>query len=427
MFISFLLVIVLVSFIASSEASFLGDKKFATRVVHAGCEAEYNANSVIPQISLSTTFVQSYPGKKPGLDDPNSHGGGYFYSRQANPTRGALERALAAVEESNSCSVFSSGLAATQAVMQLLNSGDHVIALDDLYGGTSGMFRQIIQPGSNIQFSFVNMDKIENLEAAITPKTKLIWLESPTNPLLKTSDIRSIAAFAKKKGLLLVVDSTFLSPYLQHPLQLGADIVVHSITKYIAGHSDVLMGAVMTSNDDVNKKLKAIQNFCGAVPSPFECYLALRGLKTLHVRMDYSQKNAMAIANFLESHPVIERVIYPGLKSYPQYELAKKQTDGPGAMISIHIKGGIKTAGKFLEELKVFALAVSLGAVESLACSPAIMTHTAVPQAAREAIGLTDSLIRLSIGIEDADDLIADLKQALDKALVTYNSMSSTK
>jgi cystathionine gamma-lyase len=404
------------------NAGFLGDKKFATRVVHAGCEAEFNGgpNPVIPPISMTTTFVQSYPGKKPGIDDPNSHGGGYFYSRQANPTRGALERALAAVEESNYAAVFSSGLAATQAVTQLLNSGDHVLALDDLYGGTSGMFRQIIQPSAGIQFSFVNMDKIENLEAALTPKTKMIWLESPTNPLLKTSDIRAIAAFAKKKGLILVVDSTFLSPYLQHPLQLGADIVVHSITKYIAGHSDVLMGACMTNNEDIIKKLRALQNFCGAVPSPFECYLTLRGLKTLHIRMDYAQKNAMAIAQFLETHPVIERVIYPGLKSYPQYELAQKQTDGPGAMISIHIKGGIKIAGKFLEELKIWALAVSLGAVESLACSPAIMTHTAVPKDAREAIGLTDSLIRLSIGIEDAEDLIADMKQALDKAYNVY-------
>ena len=282
------------------------------------------------------------------------------------------------------------------------------------------MFRNIISPGSGIQFSFVNMDKIENLEAALTPKTKLIWLESPTNPLLKTSDIRAIAAFAKKKGLILVVDSTFQSPYLQHPLQLGADIVVHSITKYIAGHSDVLMGAALTNNDEINKKLKALQNFCGAVPSPFECYLTLRGLKTLHVRMDYAQKNAMAIAQFLETHPVIERVIYPGLKSYPQYDLAQKQTDGPGAMISIHIKGGLKIAGKFLEELKIFCLAVSLGAVESLACSPAIMTHTAVPKEAREAIGLTDSLIRLSVGIEDPEDLIADLKQALDKAYAFY-------
>jgi|EP01040_Poterioochromonas_malhamensis_P009971 cystathionine gamma-lyase len=425
MFANLIVVVALVCFCCAVNGGFLGDKKFATRVVHAGCEAEHNANSVVPQISLSTTFVQSYPGKKPGLDDPNSHGGGYFYSRQANPTRGALERALASVEEAQYSSVFASGLAATQAVLQILNSGDHVIALDDLYGGTSGMFRNIITPGNGISFSFVNMDKIETVEAAITPKTKMIWLESPTNPLLKTTDIRAIAALAKKKGLLLVVDGTFLSPYLQKPLALGADIVVHSLTKYIAGHSDVLMGAVVTNNEDVIKKLRNIQNFCGAVPSPFECYLTLRGLKTLHVRVDYAQKNAQQIAQFLESHPVVERVIYPGLKSYPQYELAQKQSSGPGAMITIHVKGGLKVAGRFLEELKIFALAVSLGAVESLASSPALMTHTAVPQAAREAIGLTDSLIRLSIGIEDSEDLIADLKQALDKAYQTYQQNGS--
>ena len=389
---------------------------FRTKVVHAGCEAENNAYSVVPPISLSTTFCQSYPGVKPGLDDPNSHGTGFFYSRQANPTRGALERALAEVEGSKYSAVFSSGLAATQAVIQLLESGDHVIALDDLYGGTSGYFRNVATPTANIQFSFSSLDDLNVVDALCTPKTKMIWLESPTNPLLKTTDIKAVADFCKKKGLLLVVDGTFLSPYLQHPLELGADVVLHSVTKFIAGHSDVLMGAVMTNSDTIIKKLRSNQNFCGAVPSPFECYLTLRGLKTLHVRMDAAMKNAMAIAQHIEKHPVIERVIYPGLPSYDRYDLAKRQTDGPGAMISFHIKGGIKVAGKFLSELKLFALAVSLGAVESLACSPAIMTHSAVPQAAREAIGLTDSLIRLSIGIEHQDDLIADLQQALDKA-----------
>jgi len=350
------------------------------------------------------------------MDDPNSHFQGYYYSRPINPTRGALERALATIENSKYSSAFSSGLAATQAVIQLLNSGDHVIALDDLYGGTSSQFRQFSEPGSGIKFSFMNLDDLAAVEAAITPKTKMIWLESPTNPLLKTSDIRAIADLAHKKGLLVVVDSTFMSPYLQRPLELGADLVVHSLTKFIAGHSDVLMGAVMTNDEGLIKKLRQIQNLCGAVPSPFECYLAMRGMKTLHLRMEASQRNAMAVAKMLETHPVIEKVVYPGLPSYPQYELARKQTKGPGAMISIHVKGGLKIAGKFLSELKVFALAVSLGAVESLACSPAIMTHASVPVEAREKIGLTDSFVRLSIGVEHQEDLVDDLRQALDKA-----------
>lgn len=399
------------------------NQKFQTRAVHAGCEFDTfgSSNPVIPPIVLSTTFAQSYPGVKPGQNDPNSYGQGFFYSRQLNPTRGTLERALASLEEAKHCSAFASGLAATQAVIQILNTGDHVIALNDLYGGTSSYFRTIATPGMGIKFSFMSLDDIPTVEAAITKNTKMIWLETPTNPLIKTTDIRALAALAKRKGVLLVVDGTFLSPYLQQPLKLGADIVIHSLTKYIAGHSDVLMGAVLTSNDEINKKLRNIQSLGGAVPSPFECYLAVRGMKTLPIRVEAAQKNSMAIATFLENHPLIERVNYPGLKSYPQYELAKKQTYGPGAMMSIYIKGGLKAAGKFLSELKVFTLAVSLGAVESLACSPAIMTHASVPLADREAIGLTDSLIRLSIGIEHADDLIEDLKQALDKVQQELN------
>ena len=409
------------AFLLAVRAAGPGKYHVQTTAVHAGCEPELSQWTVVPPISLSTTFIQPFPGVKPGMKDLNSHGGGYFYSRQANPTRGGLERAIAAVEGGKHCNTFSSGLAATQAVIQVLNSGDHVIALDDLYGGTSSYFRNFAQPAMGVKFTFMDLDDLAAVEAAITPATKMIWLESPTNPLLKTSDIRAIAALCKRKGLLLAVDSTFMSPYLQHPLELGADVVVHSVTKFIAGHSDVLMGAVITNNDEINKKLRNNQNLCGAVPSPFECYLALRGLKTLPVRMEAAQKNAIKCAQFLETHPVIERVIYPGLKSYPKYELAKSQTDGPGAMISVHVKGGLKVAGKFLQELKIFGLAVSLGAVESLACSPALMTHTGVPQAAREAIGLTDSLIRISIGIEHADDLVADLKQALDTAALELN------
>jgi cystathionine gamma-lyase len=387
-----------------------------TRMVHAGCEPENIAYTVVPPITLSTTFIQAYPGKKPGIDDANSYGAGYFYSRQSNPTRGIFERALASTEDAKHCSAFSSGLAASQSVIQLLNTGDHVIALDDLYGGTSSYFRQIATPGMGIDFSFMNLDDISKVEAAITPKTRMIWLESPSNPLLKTTDIRKITALAKRRGLVVVVDSTFMSPYLQHPLKLGADVVLHSVTKYIAGHSDVLMGAVLTDSDAINTKLRTLQNLAGAVPSPFDCYLALRGLKTLALRMEASQRNAQRVAEFLEKHPLIEQVNYPGLASYPQRALAQSQTDGAGAVMAIFIKGGLKTAGKFLSELKVFGLAVSLGAVESLACSPAIMTHAGVPVEAREKIGLTDSLIRLSIGIESSEDLVADLKQALDKA-----------
>mmetsp|Transcript_6602 Transcript_6602/g.12814 ORF Transcript_6602/g.12814 Transcript_6602/m.12814 type:complete len:415 (-) Transcript_6602:332-1576(-) len=386
-----------------------------TRMVHAGCEPEHIAYSVVPPITLSTTFVQAYPGKKPGVDDPSSYGAGYFYSRQSNPTRGLFERALAATEDAKHCSAFSSGLAASQSVIQLLNSGDHVIALDDLYGGTSSYFRQVATPAAGIDFTFMNLDDIAKVEAAITPKTKMVWLESPSNPLLKTTDIRKITAMAKRRGLIVVVDSTFMSPYLQRPLGMGADVVVHSVTKYIAGHSDVLMGAVLTNSDAINTKLRTLQNLAGAVPSPFDCYLALRGLKTLSVRMEASMRNSQKVAEFLEKHPLIEQVNYPGLASYPQKALARTQADGGGAVMAIFIKGGLKAAGKFLSELKVFGLAVSLGAVESLACSPAIMTHAGVPVEAREKIGLTDSLIRLSIGIEDANDLIADLDQALAK------------
>lgn len=290
-----------------------------------------------------------------------------------------------------------------------------MLALDDLYGGTSTQFRTI-STALGIEFSFVDLDDMNAVEAAVNPRTKMIWMESPTNPLLKTTDIRKIAAYAKDKGLLLVVDGTFMSPYLQHPLDMGADLVVHSVTKYIAGHSDVLMGCVVTNDDELSTRLRTIQNLCGAVPSPFECFLTLRGLKTLALRMEACQKNAMHIATLLESHPVVEKVVYPGLLSYPQYELAKSQTDGPGGMVTFYIKGGLKVAGKFLSELKIFALAVSLGAVESLACSPAIMTHASVPKEAREAIGLTDSLIRLSAGIEHSEDLLNDLRQALDAA-----------
>lgn len=405
----------------NGEVDNYGGHRFATAAVHAGCDPD-ESGAVVPSICVSSTFVQSYPGVKPGMEDPNSHGGGYYYSRQANPTRGALERAMAVLEHGKHSCVFSSGLAASASIIQLLKTGDHVVALDDLYGGTVAYFRDIATPSNGIKFTFTDMSEPEKVEAAITPETKMIWLESPTNPSLKVTDVRAIAAVAKKHNCLLVVDGTFMSPYLQNALDLGADLVLHSVTKYLGGHSDLVMGVVITRSDDLIKRLRFIQCFAGAVPSAFDCYLTLRGLKTLHIRVEQSMRNAMALAEFLEQHPMIEKVNYPGLASFKYAEIHKKQSRGPGAMIAMYIKGGLPIAGKFLASLKVFSLAVSLGAVESLASSPAIMTHGAVPLEQRLAIGLTDNLIRLSIGIEHVDDLIEDMKQALDIAMEEHKA-----
>jgi cystathionine gamma-lyase len=396
--------------------------KIQTRAIHTGTESQHNGFSVVPPISVSAPYVQASPGQKPGTDDPNSYGKGYYYGRNSNPSRGAFERGLAATEGAKHCSAFSSGLAAAQAAIQLLKSGDHVVALNGLFGGTSGYFRQIAQPSSGIDFTFTGLDSVEQILAAVTPKTKKIFLETPSNPLLKTTDIRMVTAFAKKRGILVVVDGTFMSPYLQHPLELGADVVVHSVTKFIAGHSDVVMGAALTNSDELDARLREVQAYGGGVPSPFDCFLAQRGLKTLTVRMEAAMKNAQRVAEFLEAHPLIESVSYPGLKSYPQYALAKRQTEGAGAVMAVFIKGGLPVAGKFLSALKVFGLAVSLGSVESLASSPALMTHQDVPLQDRLKIGLTDSLIRLSIGIEHVDDLLEDLKQALAVAQTAYNA-----
>jgi cystathionine gamma-lyase len=395
---------------------YLDTNGFGTRIVHGEYNADSNSGSIIPSINLGTTYVQKLPGLKPGKNDPNSHGTGYFYSRQANPTRGELERVLANVENAKYGAVFASGMAAISTVIQMLKSGDHVVTLDDLYGGTSSYFRDIASK-NGIEFSFINMDSSDIIESAIKSNTVLIWIESLTNPLLKTVDIRMISKIAKKYNCLLVVDSTFYSPYLQNPLELGADIVVHSATKYIGGHSDILMGVVLCNEYSIIKKIRFIQTGIGAVPSPFECYLTMRGLKTLHLRMDRSQQNALEIAKFLETHPLIEKVIYPGLASYKYYDIARAQSRGPGAMIAIYIKGDYPVVINFLQNLKIFALAVSLGAVESLVCAPALMTHLSVPNDQKIKLGLTDNLIRISVGIEDTCDLINDLKQALESAL----------
>lgn len=398
--------------------------RIQTRSVHAGCESEHIGYSVVPPISLSAPFVQSFPGVRPGIDNPNSYGEGFYYGRQANPTRGAFERGLAATEDAKHCCAFASGLAAAQASIQLLNTGDHVIALDGLFGGTSTFFRQIATPTSGIEFTFISLDDPAEIEAACTPKTRMIFLETPSNPLIKTTDIRMVVELAKKRDILVVVDGTFMSPYLQHPLALGADVVIHSVTKFIAGHSDVTMGAALTNSDELSARLRNSQYLGGGVPSPFDCYLALRGLKTLPIRMEAAMKNAQAVAEYLERHPLVESVSYPGLESYPEREkiIARAQTEGAGAVMAVFIKGGLKTAGAFLSALKIFGLAVSLGSVESLANSPALMTHQDVPVEDRIKIGLTDALIRLSIGIEHVDDLLADLQQALAAAQVVYES-----
>jgi cystathionine gamma-lyase len=300
----------------------------------------------------------------------------------------------------------------------LLKSGDHVVCIDDVYGGTQRYFRRIAVPTYGITFSFVDFTVPGALEDAVksNPKTKLVWLETPTNPTLKVSDIAMAASVAHAAGALLVVDNTFMSPYLQRPLSLGADIVMNSCTKYIGGHSDVVGGALITNSDEINTQLRFLQNSLGGVPGPQDCYLALRGLKTLHIRMQRHCENALACALFLESHPAVEKVLYPGLPSHPQYEVAKKQTTGAGGMITFYVKGGINAARKFLESVKLFTCAESLGAVESLAESPAVMTHASVPPEVRAQLGISDSLVRLSVGIENVEDLVADLESALKSA-----------
>lgn len=390
---------------------------FGTAAIHAGQEPDARTGAVVPPISLATTFAQSSPGVPHGLDDPNSFGKGYEYSRTGNPTRGAFERAMAAVEHGQYAVAFASGLAATSALVHLLETGQHVVCVDDVYGGTQRYFRRVAKPTYNINFSFVDFNDPAALEAAFTPETRLCWLETPTNPMLKVTDIARVAALCKQKGVLFVVDNTFLSPYFQNPLDHGADVVVHSVTKYIGGHSDVVGGVVVTNSADVYQKLKFLQNSVGAVPSPFDAYIALRGLKTLHVRLEAAGRNAMAIAQFLEAHPGVSKVLYPGLASHPQHEVAQRQQHGPGAMITFYTKGSLANARKFLESLKVFTLAESLGAVESLAESPAIMTHASVPEEVRRQLGIDDTLVRLSVGIESLPDLIKDLDDALKAAL----------
>jgi cystathionine gamma-lyase len=382
---------------------------FATKAIHVGEEPDYNsggAGDVVKPIHLSTTFAR----KK--VDEPTL---GYEYTRSLNPTRKALEEKLAALENAKYALAFSSGLAAESTILlSLLKPGDHIIAFDDLYGGTKRIFNKVFE-GYQFEISFVDATVAENIENAVQKNSKLIWIESPTNPLLKLSDIKAIANIARKHNLILVVDNTFLSPYFQNPLNLGAHIVVHSSTKYIGGHSDVLGGSIMLSDEALHERLKYYQNAVGAVLSPFDSYLTMRGIKTLQLRMQRHNQNALEIARHLESHPKIKKVIYPGLESHPQHTLAKQQTTGFAGVISFELKGDAADARTFLENLKLFALAESLGGVESLIEIPAVMTHASVPKEIREQIGISDTLIRVSVGVEDSRDLINDLKQALEK------------
>ena len=383
--------------------------EFSTRAIHTGEEPDFRdggTGDVVVPIHLSTTFARK------NVDNPTA---GYDYSRSLNPTRNALEEKLAALENGKYGLAFSSGLAAeTTLALSLLSAGDHVIAFDDLYGGTKRLFNKVLTD-CGIETTYVDMTILSNINSEFKKNTKLLWLETPSNPLLKICDINTIAGIAKMRGLILVVDNTFLSPYFQNPLGLGADVVIHSSTKYIGGHSDVVGGSIMLSNDELYEKIKYKQNAIGAVLSPFDSYLTMRGIKTLALRMEKHAQNATKIAEFLNSHPKIKKVIYPGLKSHPQHILASRQTTGYGGIISFEILGSLNDAKDFVRNLKLFALAESLGGVESLIELPASMTHSSIPVNERRKIGISDSLIRMSVGIEDAKDLLIDIAQGLNK------------
>ncbi|MFQ6109241.1 MAG: cystathionine gamma-synthase [Candidatus Aminicenantales bacterium] len=381
--------------------------RFATKAIHVGEEPDLREGSsgdVVIPIHLSATFARKY------VEKPT---GGYEYSRTGNPTRHALEKRLAALENARFGLAFASGMAAELTLLiSLLKSGDHVIAFNDLYGGTRRLFNEVLQKLGQ-EYTYVDASQSENVGKAIKSNTKLFWMETPTNPLMKLCDIKAIARIAREKNIITVIDNTFMTPYFQRPLDLGAEIVVHSTTKYLGGHSDVIGGAIMLSNEELYNKIKFNQNAIGAVPSPFDCFLVLRGIKTLPVRMQSHNQNAQKLAEYLESHPKVRKVNYPGLESHPQHKLAKRQMMGFGGMLSFEIKGDIKNVKCFLKRLKVFTLAESLGGVESLIEHPGLMTHASLPEKEREKIGITDNLIRISVGIEDIEDLIADLEQAL--------------
>ena len=380
------------------------DFGLGTLAIHGGQSPDPSTGAVMPPIYATSTYAQSSPGVHQGFE----------YSRTHNPTRFAYERCVAALEGGTRGFAFASGLAATSTLLELLDSGDHVIAMDDLYGGSYRLFERVRRRSAALDFSFVDLTDPAQFEAAITSKTKLVWIETPTNPLLKIVDIAAIAAIAKKHGLLVAVDNTFASPILQRPLEHGADLVMHSATKYLNGHSDMVGGMlVVGDNAGLGEQLAFLQNSIGAVQGPFDSFLALRGLKTLHLRMKAHCDNALALAQWLQAHEAVSEVIYPGLASHPHHDLAKRQMDGFGGMLSIRLKGGFEAAKAFCERLELFTLAESLGGVESLVNHPAVMTHASIPPARRAGLGIGDELVRLSVGIEAIDDLRADVARAL--------------
>lgn len=374
-----------------------------TKYVHAGTEPDPSTGAIMTPIFQTSTYVQAAPGKNKG----------YEYARSQNPTRTALEKAFATIENGKHALAFSSGVAATDAVIKLLQPGDEVIAANDMYGGTYRMFTKVFEK-FGIKFHFVDMHNAENIKKLINANTKLIWSESPTNPLLNIVDLSAVVSIAKKQNILVCVDNTFASPYLQNPLDLGADIVMHSVTKYLGGHSDVIQGCLVINDTELRDKLYFIQKSCGAVPGPMDCFLVLRGIKTLHLRMQQHCENGKKIAHWLRNYPKVGRVYWPGLEDHPNHAIAKKQMRDFGGMLSFTLKDdSVENAMRVLSSTKIFSLAESLGGVESLINHPASMTHASIPREERIKNGLTDSLIRLSVGIEDADDLIEDLKQAI--------------
>ncbi|MDN3522600.1 cystathionine gamma-synthase [Halomonas ramblicola] len=380
-----------------------GPHRLATRAIHAGQAPDPSTGAIMTPIYATSTYVQASPG----------HHQGFEYSRSGNPTRLALERCMADLEGGTAGFAFASGMAATASVLELLDHGSHVIAMDDLYGGSYRLFQNVRRRSAGLDFSFVDLSLEDALDIALHDNSRMLWVESPSNPLLKLVDLERVAAFARDHGLISVMDNTFASPVLQRPLELGFDIVVHSTTKYLGGHSDIVGGVAVVADDELAERLAFLHNAVGGIAGPFESFLALRGLKTLVLRMRQHCENARALAAWLDAHPAVERVIYPGLASHPQHDLANRQMSDFGGMLSLVVRGGEPTARRVLERCRLFALAESLGGVESLIEHPGIMTHASVPAKTRERLGIEDGLIRLSVGLEDIDDLIADLDQAL--------------
>jgi cystathionine gamma-lyase len=376
--------------------------KFGTKAIHAGQEPDPSTGAIMTPIYQTSTYVQASPG---------SHKG-YAYARGKNPTRSALEKNIAALENAKHCLCFSSGMGAVDAITKLLRPGDEVITGDDLYGGTYRMFTKVFEP-FGIKFHFIDLKNPDNIQKYLTKNTKLLWLETPTNPTMQIIDIVACAKIAKENKLLLAVDNTFASPFLQNPLDLGADIIMHSVTKYLGGHSDVIMGALCLNDDKLYEQLAFIHNSCGATPGPMDSFLVIRGLKTLHIRMERHCFNGRKVAEFLKGHPKVEKIYWPGFTDHPGHEIAKKQMRDFGGMVSIVIKGDKEETFRIASKFKVFSLAESLGGVESLVNHPSTMTHASIPKEERERVGVVDSLLRLSVGIEDIEDLLDDLKQAL--------------